>query len=211
MKLYTNEGYRTVGYANWRKGRFALMEKVIDTTKAGLVRGQVSIEVYNPLWSTIAKSTMNTLKVLLEDVAVDIQHVGSTAIQGIKAKPIIDIVVGVKNLEDINACINKLEERGIIYSGEDVESQKLFVIGDFKYNTRTHHIHIVRYGGSAWNNYINFCDYLNSHIEKAKEYDELKEKLAYIYFDNRVKYTEGKKNLIDMLLSEARDWRKGNL
>ena len=83
----------------------------------GLLRGTVVVERHNPEWEIIAKDTIEKLKSVLQDVAIDIEHVGSTSIKDIVAKPIIDIVIGVKAFEDILKMNNTLEEHGfIVYS-----------------------------------------------------------------------------------------------
>lgn len=92
-----------------------------------------------------------------------------------------------------------------------LEPHKLFVIGDFEKDTRSHHIHIVKWNGQAWFNYLNFRDYLNYNPLAALEYSRLKENLATIYAEDRIAYTEGKKTLIDEILERAGEWRsKGN-
>lgn len=173
----------------------------------GLQRGTVELLPHQMIWEETAAKTIELLKSLLKDVAVDVQHVGSTAIRNICAKPIIDIAVGVNDLDSIKPCIGLLEENGIIFRKEDVKEQLLFVIGDFEKEFRTHHIHVVEWNSVAWNNYINFRDYLNSFPECAKEYDALKRKLAADFANNRGSYTAGKQELIDKLLKQAHLWR----
>ena len=158
-------------------------------------------------WTQNAERTIQVLNRLLEPAAVDIQHIGSTAIPSIHAKPIIDLVVGVRNLDDILSYIELLKQHDIVFRGEDVAGQLLFVMGDFEKDTRTHHIHVVRWDGAEWNNYINFRDYLNRFPDKAIEYDACKKELAAQFADDRGSYTTGKQKLIDRLLNEAHMWR----
>ena len=158
-------------------------------------------------WTRNAERTIQVLNRLLEPAAVDIQHIGSTAIPSIHAKPIIDLVVGVRNLDDILSYIELLKQHDIVFRGEDVAGQLLFVMGDFEKDTRTHHIHVVRWDGAEWNNYINFLDYLNRFPDKAIEYDACKKELAAQFADDRGSYTTGKQKLIDRLLNEAHMWR----
>lgn len=169
----------------------------------GLKRGTVELLPHNPQWKDAANETIVLLKSLLQDVAIDIQHVGSTAIQNTSAKPIIDIAVGVDTLDNIKPYVELLEKNGIIFRKEDVKEQLLFVIGDFEKEFRTHHIHVVEWNSIAWNNYINFRDYLNAFPEYAKEYDELKKKLALEFADNRRDYTAGKHEFIEKILNKS--------
>ena len=169
----------------------------------GLKRGNVELISHEEEWNKNAENVILELKQLLGDAVVDIQHVGSTAIDSIYAKPIIDIVIGVRDLNDIVSYVRLLEQHDFVFRGEDVEGQLLFVMGDFEKDTRTHHIHVVKWNGEEWNNYINFRDYLNCHPDKARLYDACKKKMASQFPDDRRSYTAGKQELIECLLKEA--------
>ena len=80
-------------------------------------------------------------------------------------------------------------------------------MGDFENDTRTHHIHVVMYDSTEWNDYINFSDYLNENDEAAHEYAKLKLELARRFPNDRVAYTNGKSELISRLLGDAKKWR----
>ena len=171
----------------------------------GLRRGTVVVEPHNTEWEVIAQQTIAMLRDILGNTIVDVQHIGSTSIKNICAKPIIDIVVGVRTYSDILEQNDILEKNGFIFRGQDVPEQYLYVCGDE--NTRTHHIHAVIYGSEPWNNYINMRDYLNCHKADAQAYSELKENLAEQYTDDRNAYTELKSGLIAEILEKARKWR----
>ena len=173
----------------------------------GLKTGTVKLVMHQDNWYNEAKRTIKELKDLLGNTAIDIQHIGSTAIASIHAKSIIDIAIGVYRLTDIMSYVDVLGENGFIFRGEDVPNQLLFVKGNFEKDFRTHHIHVVKWNGTEWNNYINFRDYLNVFPEKAKIYDELKQELAIQFPKDRKQYTEGKQQLIDKFLQEARLWK----
>lgn len=174
----------------------------------GLKRGTVALEPHNDEWEKSAKETIHVLETILGSDAVAMQHVGSTAIKEIMAKPIIDIAVAVKDFGDVLRPEEALKDAGIIFRGEDVAEQLLFVMGDFKKDTRTHHIHVVKWDEQQWRNYLNFRDYLNANPLAAVQYSKLKEKLAAVYPDNRKAYTEGKRQLIDEILAQAAKWRE---
>lgn len=173
----------------------------------GLKRGTVKLLPHQEAWSQNAEKIIGILKQLLGNIAVDIQHVGSTAVVAIQAKPIIDIAAGVWDLSEVLPYIETLEQHGFIFRGEDVPGQLLFVMGDFENDTRTHHIHVVKWNSTAWNNYINFRDYLNAHPEKAMNYDVCKQRLALQFPNDRNRYTSGKQKLIECLLIEAGAWK----
>lgn len=174
----------------------------------GLERGIVKLIEYQNTWKAEAEKTISELKLLLPDVVVDIQHIGSTAIFSIHAKPIIDIALGVNDLSDIKPYIEVLNNNHYIFRGEDVSNQILFVKGDFEKNIRAHHIHVVNFNGIEWNNYINFRDYLNAFPEKAKLYDMCKLNLSNQFPQDRNSYTKGKQALVSQLLEEANVWKK---
>lgn len=172
----------------------------------GLKRGTVELVPHQKEWGENAACIIILLKQLLGDTAVDIQHIGSTAISSISAKPIIDIAVAVNNLNEILLYVELLERHDIIFRGEKIISgEVLFVMGDE--NTRTHHIHIVKWGGTEWNNYVNFRDYLNEYPDKAALYGACKQELAMQFPNDRKRYTEGKEEIIQRLLEEAGAWR----
>ena len=170
-------------------------------------RGTVYLEPHQSEWERSAEETIRTLKNILGSVAVDIQHIGSTSIKTISAKPIIDIAVAVNDYELILSKRDVLEKANIVFRFDERPDQLLFVMGDFEKDTRSHHIHVVLFGSDEWNNYINFRDYLNSNIKAAREYKTTKLRLAEQYPDDRIAYTDGKKDIIDRLLAEARVWK----
>lgn len=167
----------------------------------GLKRGTVQLEPHDKQWDDVAVQTIKTLKSILGDDAIDIQHIGSTAIPAIKAKPIIDIAVGVTDFEKIMSYNEQLQKEGIFYRGSDVENQILYVMGDMEKDIRTHHIHVVKWNGTEWRNYIHFRDCLNANENMALRYQRVKEELESKYADNRGLYTKGKKDIIDIILN----------
>lgn len=168
-----------------------------------------TVELYPHLieWEDNAIKTIRLIKNILGDICIDAQHVGSTAIYNISAKPIIDIAIAVNNLKDIHSYVNLLNQNGIIYRKIEQTGQLLFIMGNSNNNIKTHHIHVMKYDSQNWIDYLNFRDYLNTFPNKAKEYNDLKIKLANKYFNNRKEYTLGKKELIEQLLKEAYLWR----
>lgn len=173
----------------------------------GLQRGTVRLEPHDSRWEEEAGKTIEILKSILGEDAVDVQHVGSTAIAAISAKPIIDLVVGVKDMSQVLQYNDRLLQKGIYFRNSDVAGQLLYVMGDHEKDTRTHHIHVVIWNGTAWNDYVNFRDYLRCSRDVALQYQQLKTELATRFFDDRVAYTEGKKALIRDILKRASQWK----
>ena len=173
----------------------------------GLKRGTVKVIPHQKEWQKNALDTIEIFKRLLGDTAIDIKHIGSTSILTIHSKPIIDIVIGVSDLNNIKPCIELLKKNNIIFRGEDVENQLLFIMGNLEEDINTHHIHIVIYNEKNWIDYINFRDYLNNFEDKALIYDNLKQKLSKEFPYNRKIYTEKKNEFINEILKEANEWK----
>ena len=180
-----------------------------EVVMLGLKRGTVTLRPHETEWETAAAETVGMLKTIFGSLAVDIQHVGSTSVRGIRAKPIIDIAVAARDMEKIREKIPALEAAGVVFRGEDHPGELLFVMGDFAADTRTHHIHVCPAEGKDWKNYLNFRDYMNAHPDRAAAYDRLKGELAAKYADDRASYTAGKADFIAGILAEAQAWRYG--
>ena len=95
----------------------------------------------------------------------------------------------------------QLQQEEIFYRGSDVEHQLLYIMGDMEKDTRTHHIHVVKWNGTEWKNYIHFRDYLNANENVALQYQKLKEELESKYAGDRIAYTSGKQDMIDNILN----------
>ena len=173
----------------------------------GLKSKTVILEPHQDEWEVEGKRICAKIKELLGDDIVDVQHVGSTSIRGISAKPIIDIAVAVRTFEDIRKHDENLAAHGIVYRKEDYPGQHLYRCGDFENQIITHFIHVVLEGSYQWRNYINFRDYLNTHEEEAKRYEKCKLDLWEKYPSDRDAYVEGKSGLVTELLGKAAEWR----
>lgn len=177
----------------------------------GLKRGTVQLCEHEKEWEIEAQNTIVLLKEILGDVIKDIQHVGSTSILTIKAKPIIDIALAVDNFDDILAYEKELKDVGFYYRPnvqESLRDQLLFACGNFYDGTgelQTHFIHVVKTNSMDWVNYINFRDYLNSTPLAAKAYEDLKVSLAQQApaDSGREKYLKGKHDFIIYTLRKA--------
>lgn len=175
----------------------------------GLKRGTVKLCEHEKEWEIEAQNTISRLSKILGDVAKDIQHIGSTSILSIKAKPIIDIAVAVDDFKDILAFKKELKDVGFYYRPQsDLGDRLLFASGSLYECTgdlQTHFIHVVRTNSMDWKNYINFRDYLNSTPSVAKEYEDLKVSLAMQapVDSGREKYLKGKHDFIVYTLRKA--------
>ncbi len=178
----------------------------------GLKRGTVKLYPHEEAWEREAEETIRRLRSLLGDAAADLQHVGSTAIPGIMAKPIVDIAVGAEDFAAVLARRQPLEEAGFYLRPTSLVNQLLFACGSYytdEGEEQTHFIHVVEKGGPDWRNYLNFRDYLRAFPEEAKAYEALKLTLAAAAPDDpgREQYTAGKHAFIRRTLEKAAAWR----
>lgn len=157
----------------------------------GLKSGKVKLLAYNPEWVEIFKKEEKRLRKAIGDIAVDIQHVGSTAIPGIPAKPIIDIVVGVSSIKDVKKCIKSLEKTGYEYKGEKRPDEYLFI------KDPIYCLHMTKFNNKTWNSYISFRNQLHANKKLANEYKNIKLKLAKEFPNDRESYHSGKVKFIE--------------
>jgi GrpB-like predicted nucleotidyltransferase (UPF0157 family) len=167
----------------------------------GLEPGIVKLSPYHEEWSHLFEVEKKQLQGAIGEYVLDIQHVGSTSIPGIPAKPIIDIGIAVSNFEEAAICIAPLEQLGYVYRGENgVPRRHYFRKG----NPRTHHLHMNEVTSRDWENQILFRDYLRQHPEAAQEYAALKTRLARQYERDRERYLFEKALFIEEVLRLAR-------
>lgn len=167
----------------------------------------IELVPYNTEWPKLAEIEIKKLfEALPKNHILDIQHVGSTAIFGMLAKPIIDIQIAVDSLKAIKPiAINILKLLGYVYWDENPDSERLFFVKGMPPfgKKRTHHVHIVEPGSKQWKNKIIFRDYLISHPELAHDYEKLKRSLATLYTYDREQYTDAKASFINKILKNA--------
>jgi GrpB-like predicted nucleotidyltransferase (UPF0157 family) len=137
---------------------------------------------------------------------LEIQHVGSTAIPGVPAKPVLDILVGVEDFDEASVCVAPLENIGYCYRHEyGIPRRHYFVKGD----PRTHHLHMVERGSDHWTLTMAFRDFLNRDSESARAYAEAKRSLAATYSSDRGAYQREKDKVVERLLALAAGSRGG--
>lgn len=175
----------------------------------GLQRGTVRLYPHETAWEAEAEHTIIMLQKLLGDDAKEIQHVGSTAVPAICAKPIIDIALAADSFDDVMKHLPKLQAAGFYYRAQNnISGQKLFACGSFYDGTgdlQTHFIHVVLTDSEQWRDYILFRDYLNRHSDTAKAYENLKLSLAEAAPADagRERYLQGKRDFIAAVLRKA--------
>jgi GrpB-like predicted nucleotidyltransferase (UPF0157 family) len=170
------------------------------------VSTSVLVVDYDPQWPTSYEEEKERILGVIGDVAVAIEHIGSTAVPGLGAKPIIDIMVAVSRLADAERCIEPLQEIGYEYVPEYND-----VIPERRYfhkgppGARTYHLHMVELTSEFWERHLLFRDSLRTHPEEARRYHELKKELAAKFGSDRDGYTEAKTSFIESVIAKPRD------
>jgi len=168
----------------------------------GLQRGTIRLLPHNENWHGAFESERLRLFGALSGHSIKIEHVGSTAICGIVAKPIIDIMVGIRAYDEGYKCVSALERLGYEYKGENgVPERHYFGNGV----PRTHHLHIVTVGSDFWIHHLLFRDYLIVNRQAAEEYNELKLALAGRFPEDREAYTNGNEPFVRRVLQAAKE------
>lgn len=144
-----------------------------------------------------------------------VEHIGSTAIPGLTAKPEIDMLVSVKKLSDIERCIDNLADIGFDYFPrfeQQIPDRKYFRKTDWDSATNQPlvHVHVVEHGSAFWQDNLLFRNYLIAHPEKAKEYASLKETLLKEHGADRPTYSENKKAFVERIIAEAKSEHTDN-
>ena len=177
----------------------------------GVKNGTVRILEHDPKWADEASRMINHLKTFLTgDDFLDFEHVGSTAIKGIPAKPIVDIAVAIKDESVVEKYKDIMLENGFTFLGKVTDDNWMYHIGHKGQDDRTHHIHFVVAGTKRWILYLAFRDYLNANPDAAKRYADLKRSLSTTYANDRLVYRNMKDPLITQLDIEAMEWYKNN-
>jgi len=134
-----------------------------------------------------------------------LEHIGSTAVPGLPAKPILDIAAGIDRLEGCDDWIAPLAAIGYEYIPKnEVPNRHFFRRGEWRKGT--HHLHIYEWNGEAWLAHLRFRDYLRAHPEARDRYATLKRELAALHPDDRAAYTRLKSPFIQAMMQEAILW-----
>ena len=162
----------------------------------------IVIESYDSLWPLMFESECDNLRAALAPwLAGKIEHIGSTAIPGLAAKPVIDIMGPVHSLEDATPAIAVLARHHYCYYPYKADVMHWFCKPSPE--IRTHHLHLVPIGSQLWKDRLAFRNALRSSRALAAEYENLKRQLAQKYPENREAYTDGKASFVTRVLSTA--------
>ena len=169
----------------------------------GLKVGTVKLEDYNPEWKNSFEVEKNNLINIFKNIALKIEHVGSTSVEGLSAKPIIDMMVIIKRFSDFESVRSYFEKEPYSIKLDSPEDEILIRKGDE--SNRTHFIHVVEFGSDRQINTLLFRDYLRENKDALLEYEKLKKELAIKYADDRKMYTASKNDFIQGILKKAKN------
>jgi GrpB-like predicted nucleotidyltransferase (UPF0157 family) len=169
-----------------------------------MARGSQPVEIidYDPDWPQQFAEERDRIAAALGPAALAIEHIGSTAVPGMPAKPIIDIMVGVADIERSGPAVAALINLGYDYAPEfesDIPERRYFYRGV----PHTYHVHMVEQSSDFFDQHLAFRDHLRAHPEAAAEYARLKRGLAARFRNDRDAYTEGKRGFVDTVVEAA--------
>ena len=162
----------------------------------------VEIVAYNPAWPRLFEEERRAIAgALAAWIVGPIEHIGSTAIRGLAAKPVIDIMAGVQNLDASRLAIPAAAALGYCYFPYRPDSEHWFCKPSPEF--RTHHLHLVPFGSVLWRGALAFRDYVRDHPTTAADYEALKRRLAREFHFDREAYTQAKYPFIERITDLA--------
>ena len=167
----------------------------------------VIVVAYDPTWKQDFQLEAGHIARALGTNVLAIHHIGSTAIPGIHAKPIIDILLLVEDINRLDAQNPAMEALGYEVMGEyGIRGRRYFRKEDAS-GTRTHHVHAFQVDSPEFERHLAFRDYMIAHLEVAQQYSLLKQKLALVHPEDMEAYIDGKDPFIKEHEARAIDWR----
>lgn len=153
---------------------------------------KVEVVPYNPNWSNLFEVEAKQWFNLLNLNVIAIHHIGSTAIPNIYAKPIIDLLIEVKDINQVDQCHPTIAAQNYDIMGEYGIPGRRFFRKHNSNGTRSHHIHIYQQHSPQIQRHLAFRDYMRTHPQAAQQYSQLKQKLAKKYPEEIESYMDGK-------------------
>ena len=166
----------------------------------GLINGTVSLENKYDTWKSMFETEKSILNNIFDEDSFKIEHVGSTAVKGLSAKPVVDIAIGVNSFAELDKYMSKLNEYYTVKKNLD-RNEILLIKEDGKETYFL--IHILLINGTRYQNMIKFRDILINNSDILKKYKELKEKLAIEYSNDRESYTKSKNDFIEKIIKNT--------
>ncbi len=163
-------------------------------------RDFIELVDYDPKWSNLYEEERAILANAFSHLHPHIEHIGSTAVPGLCAKPIIDIMVGLPVLEGADRYIPLVRSLGYVHVEQEDEGRRVFFR---KGMPRTHHLHIVAFGSDEWHSHLAFCELLRNDPELRGRYADLKCRSAKMYREDREAYVRSKQGFIQDVVGKT--------
>ena len=163
---------------------------------------RIVVTDYDDGWPLLFEQIAQPVREAVADLGAQVEHVGSTSVPGLAAKPNIDIDLVVRGAEDVPGAIERLCSLGYVYQGnKGIEGREAFL---WPRGAKPHHLYVVVRGSQSYLDHVEFRNYLRDHPQAAREYGALKTELAEQHGDDRVSYTDAKTEFISSVLRAAR-------
>lgn len=167
----------------------------------------IEISEYDPAWPQIAARLAEAISTACADAVQRVEHIGSTSVPGLGAKPVIDLMPVLASFEDGARCVAPMEQLGYEYRGEyGIPGRHYFPGHDEESGLRVH-VHMLVDGSEEYRNHLLFRDYLREHPAEAAAYEAMKRTMAEEHAGDRQAYTDAKTPWITACLERARVWR----
>jgi len=163
----------------------------------------IQVRSYDASWPAAFEGLAADIRSALGSTARRVDHIGSTAVPQLAAKPTIDIQVAVDNIEDLDRYRLALEHVGYTFHVNSLrdEDHRFFSLPG-----RVAHVHICTAGGDWERRHLLFRDYLRAHVDVGTDYEHLKYRLAEVHPDDRVAYADAKTEFVDHVMADADRW-----
>ena len=168
-------------------------------------RPPIRIEAYDPRWPSMFEEDKRKILEAVGEYVTAVEHIGSTSVPGLAAKPTIDVMAAIRSLADAPACVAPLAAIGYEYRPDHeaiMPERRFFRRGP--HGAGTHHLHVVEPSSEFWEAHILFRDYLRAHAVAAAEYEQLTRRLAAAHGSDRAAYTDAKTDFIESCVEKAR-------
>jgi GrpB-like predicted nucleotidyltransferase (UPF0157 family) len=204
------------GYGAWTVAQLydgfvsATPQQTVDTILAQTppLPSPIVVTDYDQTWPARFAEVADAVRDAVADLAAQVEHVGSTSIPGLAAKPVIDIDVVVRSPDDVAVAIQRLRSLGYVYQGDKgIRGREAFM---WPPGAEPHHLYVVVAGSQPHRDHVRFRDYLRQHPDVANDYAALKRSLAEAYRDDRLGYADAKSKFVTGVLwaAEAEDRRR---
>ncbi len=183
-----------------------VLEVYMNDKMSNKTIASVELSLYDPAWGEMFRREEIEIRKVIGEHIERVEHIGSTSIEGLAAKPEIDLLIGVRDITDAEKCIVPLRDFGYVYFSKFEQ-----LVPERRYFRKSEgikplfHIHMVETKSSFYEERILFRDYLRSHKEMREEYEKLKRILLQASNGDRGTYQDGKKEFVERIVTLAKE------